>query len=168
MNKKISVLFVIVGLLMIGLVSGFLDILQTSPANTTTTDRTPDFIYTVTTDNSTTSDCNLTISGSTQALNVEVTNATAYTQTALRLVDGEYKWNVTCASTAGGATHFNTSGTWDLNVSFATYSATDLPAVAIDNIVGILAALFALASIIVLIVIFKWIKGSRGKLLVVK
>ena len=168
MNKKISLLCVIVGLLMIGLVSGYVDILQSAPLNTTTTDRTPDFIYTVTTDNASTALCNLTISGSTQPLNVNVTNATAFTQTALRLADGEYKWNVSCVSPGDPAVHLNTSGTWDLNVTFATYSAANIPSVVIDNIVGILAALFGLASIIVLIVIFKWIKGSRGKLLIVK
>ena len=77
MNKKISLLFVILGLLMIGLTSAYMTVTQTSPDNTSTTDRTPDFVYTAVSDNATTIDCNLTISGSTQPLNVEVVNNTA-------------------------------------------------------------------------------------------
>lgn len=169
MNKKTLLFFVILGLLITAVsTSGLMDVVLTSPDNTSTHDRRPDFVYTATTDNATTAYCNLTIGATTQPTNALVTNNTAFTQNALTLADGEYAWNVSCMSTGDGVNHTNTSATWFLNVSFATYTGSDAPAVTIDILIGVLSAIFGLVTLVVLILLLRWMKGSKGKLLVIK
>jgi len=148
-------------LLMVGMASAYMTVTPSSPANgASTIDRTPNMVFTPTTNNATAMTCNLTIGSTTQPLNFAVTNNTATTKIALSLPDGLYYWNVTCI--AGSET--NTSATRNLTVAFATYQADDVPKVTVDNIVGVLATIFSFATVIALVLLFNWIRGRKNKL----
>jgi hypothetical protein len=43
----------------------------------------------------------------------------------------------------------------------ATYAAGDVSAAVIDNIVGILAAVFSFVSIVALVMLYRWLKGRK-------
>ena len=44
----------------------------------------------------------------------------------------------------------------------AQYTATDISEVVIDNLVGIGAAVFSFASLVAVVMLYRWIKGKKG------
>lgn len=129
-------------------------VLGTLPADETSQrSRTADF-YATANSNETGMVCTLNISNG--QTNIAVSNNTEfYLIPTSPLADLEYKWNINCTAGSYG----NVSAYRNITIG-STYESTDLASVAIDNIVGIGAALFALVALIGLIFFYKWVKKT--------
>jgi hypothetical protein len=166
MNNKAYIftvaLLMIVGL--IGLVSASVSMTPSSPVNGSQSyDRTPDFKFTMINNNATNSSCNLTIGGTKYKTGFYANNNTVTTVVPTsKLSDGTYNWTVVCLSTGDvDGTQVNGSVNYTITIGFF-YQSTDVPKVAIDNIVGILSALFGLVSIIGIVLMYRYLKGKKA------
>jgi hypothetical protein len=158
-GKKTYLLMAITLLLMVGLVSSYVNIALTTPANSTgIRERRPDFVFTPTT-NESSAVCELNVGTTTQPENFAVTVNASNTIQSLTIPDGTYEWTVNCS--AGTLT--NASDHFDLTVDFNTYTGADAGKVSVDLIVGLGAALFTFIVLIGLAILFSIVKGKKIK-----
>jgi hypothetical protein len=163
MNKKLIAMIGLMAILLVAQVFAVTEVVTlSSPSNTSgyTNDRRPDFKFYVTNPTNASVTCDLQVDSTLQWDDYSTTNNTVTNlQSTSALADGIHTWNVTCVG-LGLSPETNSSATWNYNVGFE-YNAVDIPKVVVDNFVGILAAVFALTTIIAILLLFKFFQGKK-------